>query len=368
MEIILMTETNQLSPVAGVPAGQQEQAVPPVPSALQPQPIANAGAGAASVSDKSFVVTWLFAWLLGIFAVDRFYLGKVGTGLLKLFTLSGFGIWWLVDLILVLAGGQRDKQGRTLAGYDQHKKIAWIITAAGIVVSMIFTAVNSSNNSTDAPAAIAPVGAPAAGSVADAPAAPPAAPPAPGKAATVQSWADDTFGTFAPVVQTGTGDNLITLPAGATAGIVTASHDGSRNFSVSVLDAANASTGELLVNTIGAYSGTSVYGFNAFGDGVTLQVTADGNWSITISPISSAPALVASGTGDGVFLYGGDAGKLTATHDGTRNFVVTEETGEAFNMGLLVNEIGAYSGTVPLSGGPSVIAVTADGNWTLQAG
>ena len=34
-------------------------------------------------------------------------------------------------------------------------------------------------------------------------------------------------------------------------------------------------------------------------------------------------------------------------------------------MGLLVNEIGAYSGTVPLSAGPSILTVTADGAWTL---
>jgi hypothetical protein len=37
-------------------------------------------------------------------------------------------------------------------------------------------------------------------------------------------------------------------------------------------------------------------------------------------------------------------------------------------MGLLVNEIGAYTGTVPLSSGPSVISVSADGNWTLVTG
>ena len=45
-----------------------------------------------------------------------------------------------------------------------------------------------------------------------------------------------------------------------------------------------------------------------------------------------------------------------------------EETGEAFNFGLLINEIGAYSGTVPLSSGPSVIVAGADGNWTLPVG
>ena len=188
------------------------------------------------------------------------------------------------------------------------------------------------------------------------------------KPAIVQSWADSTFGTFTPVTQTGTGDNIIALPAGTKAGIVTATHDGSSNFSLSVLDASNASTGQLLMNTIGAYRGTTAYGFTALGKGTTIRLTADGNWTITISPVSTAPAIVPSGAGDGVFLYSGKAGKLTVAHDGSSNFTVTEETGKTFPYGLLMNEIGAYSGTVPLSSGPSVIVVGADGNWTLQAG
>jgi len=46
---------------------------------------------------------------------------------------------------------------------------------------------------------------------------------------------------------------------------------------------------------------------------------------------------------------------------------VIEETGEDFNFGLLINEIGDYSGTFPLSAGRSVIVVNADGEWTLKA-
>ena len=359
-----MTNTNQPKPT-GVPDQQQEQQVGLLPGAPQPT------ASASRVSDKSFLVTWLFAWLLGFFAIDRFYLGKVGTGVLKLITFSGFGIWWLVDVILTLAGSRRDKQGRALAGYAQHKKVAIIVTLAATALSLIVSSVAGSNSSPDV------AGAPAADAAAESSEIAPAAEPAAAESAeaepaadtdTVQSWADDRFGTFSPVTQTGTGDNLITLPAGATAGLVTASHDGSSNFSLSVLDAANASTGQLLVNTIGGYTGTTPYGFSSFGEpGVTLQVTADGNWSLTMAPVAAASAVVGSGVGNNVFLYDGDAGRLTATHDGSSNFSVLEETGEAFSMGLLVNEIGAYSGTVPLSAGPSVITVGADGNWTLLA-
>lgn len=315
-----------------------------------------------ATSDKSFLLTWLFAWLLGFFGVDRFYLGKVGTGILKLVTFAGFGIWWLVDLIIVLSGAQRDKQGRPLDGYASLKKIAWIVTGAVTVLSMIIGGVSGANSVPAVPAAVVPV----ADGTASSSEQPAAEEPAP--VDTARAWADKTYGMFAPVTQTGVGDNILTLPAGATAGIVTATHNGTRNFAISVMDAANQSTGELLVNTIGSYSGTTDYGFNAFGDGVALQVTADGDWSITIAPISAAPDLAAAGAGDAVFLYNGPAGKLTATHDGTRNFAIFEETDKAFSMGLLVNDIGAYTGTVPLSSGPSVISVTADGNWTLVTG
>ncbi|MFP5358926.1 MAG: TM2 domain-containing protein [Actinomycetes bacterium] len=79
-------------------------------------------------SQRSFVITWLLAWFVGVLGIDRFYLGKIGTGILKLVTFGGLGVWALIDLVLVLVGATRDKEGRALAGYEENKKVAWIIT------------------------------------------------------------------------------------------------------------------------------------------------------------------------------------------------------------------------------------------------
>ena len=91
---------------------------------------------------KSFIATWLFAWLLGGLGVDRFYLGKIGTGVLKLITFGGLGVWVLVDLIITLSGAQRDKQGMPLNGYQQHKKLAWIVTGAVIALGILIGALS----------------------------------------------------------------------------------------------------------------------------------------------------------------------------------------------------------------------------------
>lgn len=100
----------------------------PYPPALAPN--------LPQTGNKSFLVTWLLALLLGGLGIDRFYLGKIGTGVLKLVTFGGLGIWALVDLILTLANKQTDKQGRPLEGYDKHKMVALIVTAMVIVAGI----------------------------------------------------------------------------------------------------------------------------------------------------------------------------------------------------------------------------------------
>ena len=66
------------------------------------------------VSEKSITPAVLLCFFLGFLGFHRFYVGKTLTGILMLVTLGGLGIWQLIDLITIILGAFKDKEGLSL--------------------------------------------------------------------------------------------------------------------------------------------------------------------------------------------------------------------------------------------------------------
>lgn len=184
-------------------------------------------------------------------------------------------------------------------------------------------------------------------------------------ASVASSWALREYGNFAPITRMGYGDDVIKLPKGAKAAVIKASHTGSSNFIISGLDA-DGEFAALPVNVIGDYSGTTAIGLSEYerGESKYLEIVADGEWKLFISPVADAPSMKSGGSGDGVFLYNTTSlKKVKITHSGSSNFIVSYHRADTWD--LLVNEIGRYSGSKTVKAGPGVVEIMADGKWTF---
>ena len=168
--------------------------------------------------------------------------------------------------------------------------------------------------------------------------------------------------TSAPIILQGSGQTAtdpIELPGSLS--IARFTHQGSRNFAVyAYVDGAK----DLLINEIGPYSGARPIA----GRELTLDIDADGAWTVTITAIGWASDVAFAGRGDdvsGLFNPPKD-GPWEITHDGERNFVVYLHC--ASGSDLLQNEIGPVSGSrmIEFGGGPCCWEIQADGNWSLK--
>ena len=76
-----------------------------------------ARAASEDISPKSRLAVTLLATLglvIWVAGIHRFYLGKIGTGILMLLTFGGLGIWTLIDLIMAISGAMKDNEGKTI--------------------------------------------------------------------------------------------------------------------------------------------------------------------------------------------------------------------------------------------------------------
>ncbi len=90
---------------------QPQEPIAPQQPVNQQQPYDHQAAPVGPDQPKSFLVAILLSIFVGTLGVDRFYLGYVGLGILKLVTLGGCGIWAIVDIILIAIGSLKDKNG-----------------------------------------------------------------------------------------------------------------------------------------------------------------------------------------------------------------------------------------------------------------
>jgi TM2 domain-containing membrane protein YozV len=66
------------------------------------------------MSDKRILPLFLLFFFLAWLGVHRFYVGKIGTAILFIVTLGGLGIWWIIDLILIVTGNLKDSDGQKI--------------------------------------------------------------------------------------------------------------------------------------------------------------------------------------------------------------------------------------------------------------
>ena len=98
---------------------------------------------AGSVS--KFYPTFFLGVFLGVLGAHRFYVRKIGTGLLQLVTFGGLGIWWLVDMIMILLGKFKDKSGAVIP--NVNPKLSWSVFAIVVIIGIASHSAESGSSS-----------------------------------------------------------------------------------------------------------------------------------------------------------------------------------------------------------------------------
>ena len=105
---------------------------------------------------RHFLILFFFSFMWGTFGVDRMYMGYYATGILKLLSFGGLGLWTLTDMIVIMTGTFKDKEGRVALQFDEYKKFAnrtivWFTVILAVVIllsgiSLIYSVVQLSSS------------------------------------------------------------------------------------------------------------------------------------------------------------------------------------------------------------------------------
>ena len=75
------------------------------------------GTTSVEQSSKKRLVALLLCIFFGWTGIHRFYVDKIGTGIVLLFTFGGFGMWVPVDIAMILFGYFKDKDGKAIKSW-----------------------------------------------------------------------------------------------------------------------------------------------------------------------------------------------------------------------------------------------------------
>ena len=176
--------------------------------------------------------------------------------------------------------------------------------------------------------------------------------------------AEETFIPPEPITYTGSGDDYFDIsPFDSLYYFQITGNSDARHFSVTGYDSSGNYT-ELFVNTTDYYTGSVL---DSEQNTRTLEVKAEGDWTITIVSLYTAPVVKAgetySGIDDAVLLIPlGSSSAVINGNSWSRHFAV-KTYGDGFD--LLVNTVDPYSGTVRVDSDATVMTVTAEGGWSI---
>lgn len=66
------------------------------------------------VSNEKKMTIFLLCYFFGILGLHRLFTGKIITGLLMLLTFGGMGGWWVIDMVLIISGNFKDREGKLI--------------------------------------------------------------------------------------------------------------------------------------------------------------------------------------------------------------------------------------------------------------
>ena len=113
---------------------------PNTPPTQNPTPSKDRGQNPATTAvanpqpTSRFYPTFFLCLFLGVFGVHRFYNGQVKSGIIQLVTFGGCGLWWLVDMVMILIGKFRDKTGASIPNINP--KMSWAVFIIILIIGI----------------------------------------------------------------------------------------------------------------------------------------------------------------------------------------------------------------------------------------